>query len=155
MKRLWRVFRGFNPIARIVVAIAGPLLTILLAWGAYSWLKNSFFGGAEAVRQGAERVIQEELTGAAEETGRAAGEEIVRTYEYRTEQRTIVREGQANVDRAWDGETVGEDVDAAGADALCRLHHSLCRDTGPAGLRPVRAGGAEGGDAARAGPGEQ
>lgn len=68
------------------------------------------------------------------EQGRAEGKIVGATIDAmkdgRQEQQrvnVVVTDARSKVDEAWHGETVGDDVDAAGAAALCSLHDSLCR----------------------------
>jgi hypothetical protein len=148
LKSGWKVFKTFNPTARLITAIAGPILMILILIVAYGWVKNTFFGGAEAVRQQANGVVQEEQAEAAEHTGGVAVEKTIERAEYHTRQETIVREGLANVDRA----TTARDAHAAGASALCSLHDGCTRPPEAPAVRELCPADPEGGDAPRTDP---
>lgn len=121
-------YNGFALWAKIVIAIAVGLLAIGLAVRAGGALKYLIFGNTEAKEARANTVVAEEQGRASKETGIEAAETVVRTYEYHTTVDRTVKEGQNAVNRADKGQQMDPAIDAAGADALCRLSQDLCRN---------------------------
>lgn len=114
--------------------VLGAILAGVLVWQvAYRLL----YQGQDLAREKGGRVVAEgqvQAEGAIVDGAMGA----VREREvYREHVVTTVREAKENIDGAWNGEQVGEGVDAAGAAALCRLHDSLCRRPS-APVQPVR-----------------
>ena len=107
-----------------------------------------FFQGQDLARERGNRIV-------AEEQQRAEGRIVdgtmgaVKEREvYREHVTTVVREADEEIDHAWQGESVGIDVDRAGAAALCGLHDGLCRPAAAEAVQPLRET-VPGGDAAR------
>jgi hypothetical protein len=128
----------------------GLRVVVVLIVGALAWtvVYRLFFQGQDLARERGNLVV-------AEEQGTAEGQIVDDTLQavrerdvYREHVTTVVRETRKEIDDAWTGETVGTDVDAAGAAALCGLHDSLCRPAAPTAVQPVR-GPLPGADAAR------
>jgi hypothetical protein len=113
--------RGWIKVALYAV---GALLVIALL---YFVLHRVLFYGRDVAKAHGAAVVAGETGNASAASGAEAVNTVTRTYEYHTQVDHIVKEGQANVDR----QKSFEDADAAGAAALCGLHHDLCR-SGPA-----------------------
>jgi predicted metalloprotease len=97
-----------------------------------------FFQGQDLAREKGNRIV-------AEEQNTAEGQIVDNTMKairsrdiYREHTTTIVRESREEINNAWTGETVGQAVDAAGADALCRMHDDLCRPSASPGVQSIR-----------------
>lgn len=84
------------------------------------------------------RIVAEEQVEAEANVADKAIERVHERDVYRERVKEIVTTSQEEVNHAWHGETVGADVDAAGAAALCRLRVDLCRGSGAAQVQPVR-----------------
>lgn len=133
--------------------LAGVLIVAVLA-GWVVW--KLFFADIQrrvAAEKGGRIVAEEQVKAEAN----IADKTIERVHErdvYREVIARTVQEGQEKVDAVWEGESVGKAADAAGADALCKLHDDLCRRA-PAGaeVQPVR-GPVSGADGARGAPGQ-
>jgi hypothetical protein len=113
------------------------IVAALIGWAVW----KLFFADSQrrvAAEKGGRIVAEEQVTAEANIADKTI--ERVREREvFREHVTNIVHEGQGKVNDAWKDESVGKDVDAAGADTLCRLHDSLCRST-PTGapVQPVR-----------------
>lgn len=135
------MFSRFNALSlwiRIAAYIIAALLAYLLITSAWSGIKDRIFGNPEVARQKANVVVAQEQTKA---EGNIADGTIAAVREhdiYREHVTSVVHDSERKVSNAWHGETVGADVDAAGADALCRLHNDLCRGTSTAPVQPLR-----------------
>lgn len=121
--------------ARIVI---GLVLAGLLAWGGYTVIYRLFIQPAELKKAQADMIVGEEQLVAERAIADQTTEKVIERDVYRETVRNIVTESKEQVDASWNGETVGEGVDAAGAAALCRLHDDLCRGTGPEEMQPLR-----------------
>lgn len=125
--------------SRILGGVLVFVTGFFLLTSALHGIKDALFGNPEVKREQGNTEIAKEQT-KAEST--IAGKTIENVHErdvYREHVTNIVHEAQGSVNNAWKGETVGKDVDAAGADALCRLSDSLCRGRDPAAqVQPVR-----------------
>jgi hypothetical protein len=73
------------------------------------------------------KVVAQQQTRAAKETGIDATNTVVRTYEHHVEIDHVVKGGQDAVSKADHGQQMDPSIDAATAAGLCRLHDSLCR----------------------------
>lgn len=111
---------------------------LLLAGLAYLAVYRLFFQGQELKREQANRVVAEEQVMAESNIVEGTMGAIREREVYREHVTTVVREGTKEVNNAWNGEQVGEDVDTAGAAALCGLHDSLCRHPSPEVMQQVR-----------------
>lgn len=133
-----RAFNGFALWARIAISVSVAIIGYFLITSAFSGIKHAIFGNPEVKRErGNARVAQEQTT--AEATIADGTINTVRERDvYREHVREIVREGQGAVNDAWNGETVGADVDRAGAATLCRVHNSLCRSAPAEDVQPIR-----------------
>lgn len=131
-------FTSFAPWARIVIAGCLAVLAYFLVSSAIGGIKHAIFGNPEVQRQRGGRLVAEEQAQAEANIADRTIEHVREREIYREHVTELVREGQGRVNDAWNGETVGEDVDAAGAATLCRLHDSLCRGTGSTPVQPVR-----------------
>lgn len=127
-------FNGFSVGARLVIGLAVILLVVGVAVSSLQSLRNAIFGNPEVIRQQGETIIAEEQGNAARNAGISAGQKIVERYEYHRVVDRLVAEGQGGVNDAWNGESVGKDVDTAGRAALCGLHDSYCQRPGAAAL---------------------
>lgn len=131
-------FMSFAPWARVVVAGCLAVLVYFLVSSAIGGIKHAIFGNPELRRERGNTIVAQEQ-GRAEANIADGTINTVRERDvYREHVREIVREGTQEVNNAWNGETVGADVDAAGAATLCRVHHSLCRPSGPEAVQPLR-----------------
>jgi hypothetical protein len=131
-------FSSFVPWARYVIIGCVVILAYFLITSAFTGVKHAIFGNPEVKREQGAKIVAEEQTEAEAEIADSTINHIRERDVYREHTREIVREGQGRVNDAWDGETVGADVDAAGADTLCRVHNSLCRGAPAEGVQPVR-----------------
>jgi hypothetical protein len=137
-RKLVARFNGFSIGARIVIALALGLLVVGLGIRFADALHVLIFGNTEAKReQGNTRVAQEQTKA---ESNIAAGT-IQTVHErdvYREHVTNIVREGQENIHAVDHGQPMDPAIDAATADALCRVHDSLCRPGAAPPVQPVR-----------------
>ena len=123
---------------RIIATIVVIALGYFLITSGFNGIKQAIFGNPEVARQKANVSIAKEQTKA---EGNIADGTIAAVREhdiYREHVTNIVHDSEGRVNNAWHGETIGTDVDAAGADALCQLHDSLCRGPRPAPVQPLR-----------------
>ena len=127
MRSVWTAFSGLSLVVRAIIVI---LIVAALAFavtrfsGAVHYL---IFGNTEAKREHANVVVAKEQIQAEEKIADTAVERVHERDVYREHVTTVVHDSEGKVNGVWHGETVGPDVDAAGADALCRLHADLCR----------------------------
>lgn len=138
MKYLWGKFSGFSIIARVVITLALLLLVAGLATRLSGTLHYLIFGNTEASAARGETVVAKEQTKAEANIADQAVGQVHERDVYREHVTQVVHDSEGKVNGSWKGERVGKDVDAAGADALCRLHDSLCRGPRPAPVQPVR-----------------
>lgn len=124
--KVWKAFLTLSPVARLVAVVVTLALSALLVLGVYKGLWY-VFGGREAIKAHAETQVAQVHADSTTQAGQTATSEVIKRYEYHTEVDKTVEKGQQGVDNAYHGETVGNDVDAAGAAALCSLDPSLCR----------------------------
>lgn len=122
-------------IALYIVAIALLYFLITSAWGG---IKDRIFGNPEVARQKANVIVAHEQTKAEGNIADGAVAAVREHDIYREHVTSVVHDSERKVNNAWHGETVGADVDAAGADALCRLHNDLCRGSRAASVQPLR-----------------
>jgi hypothetical protein len=137
IKNLLTRYNGFAIWARVVIGLAVALLAIGLLVRLSGAAHELIFGNTEAKREHGNVIVAQEQTKA---EGAIAGKTIDTVHErdvYREHVTSVVHDGQEKVNNAWHGETVGVDVDAAGAAALCRVHDSLCRRAPAADVQPV------------------
>jgi hypothetical protein len=135
---MWDKWKQASPTWRILSGIAAVVILGLIAWLLWAVVYRLFFQGQDLAKEKGNAIV-------AQEQGKAESNIAVKTLDSvkerdagREEIRIIVQEGRSRVDEAYKGETVGVDVDRAGADALCRVHNGLCRHPGPATVQPVR-----------------
>ncbi len=131
-------FKSFAPWARVVILGCLAVLAFFLIASAFTGIKHAIFGNPEVERQRGGRIVAEEQIEAEANIADGTIDTVRARDVYREHVRGIVREGAQEVNDAWNGETVGKDVDAAGAATLCRMHDSLCRGAGAATVQPVR-----------------
>lgn len=105
----------------------GLVVAGLLVWGGYTVIYRLFLQPADLAREKGNRVVAEEQLNAEGKIADTTMNTIKERDVYREHVREIVTESRSEVDAAWTGETVGQDVDRIGAAALCQLHDSLCR----------------------------
>lgn len=120
-------YSGFGMIPKIVIATAAGLLMLGIGIRGVQAFKVFLFGNTEAKEARANTVIAEEEGIAARETGIEAANTVTRTFERHTEVERIVRETNDAIARADRGQPMDPELDAAGADGLCRMHDDLCR----------------------------
>lgn len=120
---------------RLAAYLVGGLIALALAG---TVVYRLFFQGQDLAREKGNRVVAEEQVTAEADIAQGAMEAVREREVYREHVTTIVRESGKEVDDAWNGETVGEGVDSAGAAALCKLHDSLCRPAPAEAVQPVR-----------------
>lgn len=116
---------GASPWMMVAKWVLYLILAAVLVFAGYRVLWY-VFGGRAAIKAQAEQVVTEEQGKAATAAGQASAGTLREHYTYRTETQTIVREGQAAVNQAYKGGKIDEEVHAAGAAALCKLHDDLC-----------------------------
>ncbi len=129
---------SFAPWARIVIFGCIAVLAFFLIASAFSGIKHAIFGNPEVQRQRGNAIVAEEQIEAEANIADGTIDTVRERDVYREHVREIVREGAQEVNDAWNGETVGKDVDASGAATLCRVHPSLCRGAGAETVQPVR-----------------
>ena len=138
MRNPLSIFNGLSLVMRIII-IAVIVIAVGFAVHRLSGaLHYLVFGDTEAKRERGNVVIAKAQTAA---EGQIAGKAIDQVHErdvYREHVTEVVRQSKDRINGSWHGETVGPDVDAAGADALCRLHDSFCRQPRPATMQPLR-----------------
>lgn len=133
-----RRFTGLTLWARGLILLGLAVLAYFLVSSGIGGIKSAIFGNPEVQRQRGGRVVAGEQAAAEAMIADGAIGAVREREIYREQVTTIVREGQGKVNDAWNGETVGHDVDAAGAAALCGMHDSLCRRPGSAPVQPIR-----------------
>lgn len=113
-------------------------LIVLLVVGFVVW--KLFFADIQrrvTTERGGKMVAREQVTAEA-----SIADNVIRTVHerdvYREHVTNIVREGQEGVNAADQGQSMDQDIDAAAAAGLCRLHDSLCRRSGPETVQPIR-----------------
>lgn len=141
--------------------IKAPPQATLIKWGIYAFvalvlffsirafygdIKEAIFGDPEVIQARGETVVAREEGKAIATAGKAGNEALVQRYEYHREVERIVRDGQANVNAAYKGGKIDEDVHAAGIDALCGLHDGYCPGAEAVEVQRNDAGGAQEGD---------
>lgn len=127
MSKLWDRFKAASPLARGISAVATLIMVVLVVWLLWAVVYRLFYQGQDLAKaRGATIVATEQGTAESKIAGTAMDAMKERDVYHETV-RTIVTEGRSNINDAWKGETVGADVDRAGAAALCRVHDSLCR----------------------------
>lgn len=134
------------PQATLIKWGAIALVAILLIFSVKAFfgnIKEAIFGDPEVIQARGETEVARVETEAAVTAGKASNEALVTRYEYHREVERVVRDGQANVNAAYKGGKIDEDVDAAGAAALCSLHDGLCRGTGAVEVQRDDPGGTE------------
>lgn len=120
-------------ILRIVVGLIGLGLVY------YFVIHPVLFSRADNARERGGRIVAEEQGRAGEVIAGKTIEHLREREVIREKTREIVERRQEEVNNAWQGETVGDAVDTAGAAALCELHADLCRHpVDPAEVQPVR-----------------
>lgn len=127
IRKLITRYNGFALWPRIIIGVAVLAIVVGVGVRAAGALKYLIFGNTEAKEARANTVVAEEQGQAARDTGIEAANTVVRTHERYVEVEKIVREGQDAIRDADNGEEMAPGIDAAGADALCRLHDDLCR----------------------------
>jgi hypothetical protein len=116
------------PGERWVKIIGAVIGAALIGWLCWRLLIYPFFvQPQELAKEKGGRVVAEEQVKAGENIAAGTIEKIRERDVYREHTREIVERRTKEVDNAWKGETVGNEVDAAGAAALCELHVDLCR----------------------------
>ena len=136
--KIWGRYTGLSMVARVIVAVVLVVVAVFVVMRFSGAMHRLIFGDTEAKRQHANAVIAKEQTKAEAKIADTTVQTVHERDVYHERVTNIVHESEGKVSHAWKGETVGQDVDAAGADALCRLHDSLCRSSGPAEVLPVR-----------------
>lgn len=121
--------------AKLAIGTVVGVAIIALLWVVAYRL---FFQGQDLARERGNAVVTAEQTQAEDAIVRNTLETVRERDVYREHVRTTVMQGKKEIDDAWHGETVGEGVDRAGADALCKLHDSLCRPAPTEDLQQVR-----------------
>lgn len=108
----------------IGIAVAGFLAVVL----AYIIIYRLFFQSQDLAEERGNRIVAEDQAQAAADTASETIDTVQRGNAEKAEIQNRVRQGQSRVSQVDKGGTVDEEVDAAGAAALCGLHDSLCRD---------------------------
>jgi hypothetical protein len=138
MTKLWGLFSGLSLVFRLIIialVVGAMVFAVSRFSGAIHYL---IFGNTEAKVERGNVVVAKEQTKAEAKIADTAIEQVHERDVYREHVTNVVHDSEGKVDGAWHGETVGADVDAAGADALCRLHDTLCRGPRPAAVQPLR-----------------
>jgi hypothetical protein len=127
---------------QVTLAKGAMYLVGLIVGGFLLWqfiIQPIFFSRADNARERGGRIVAEEQGKASEAIAEKTIEHLREREVIRERTREIVERGQEEVNNAWQGETVGNEVDAAGAAALCELHADLCRrPVDPAEVQPIR-----------------
>lgn len=130
--------RGLSPVGRVLVALSTLVVTGLAVWLLWAVVYRLFYQGQDLTKAKGDAVVATEQ-GTAETRVVDQTMNTVRERDRgRDEIRIVVQEGRSNVNDAWKGESVGTDVDRAGAAALCGVHDSLCRQPPAPPVQPVR-----------------
>lgn len=139
MKKLWVIFSGFAPWARLVIGLAVLLLVVGLGIRMTGAVKYLIFGDTEAKREHANTVVAQEQTKA---EANVADKTIATVHErdvYREHITNVVHDSQGKIHAVDQGQPMDPAIDAAVAAGLCSVHDSLCRRLpGPAPVQPVR-----------------
>lgn len=138
MSKLWNWFVATSPVGRIISIVGTLIVAGLLIWFGWAIVYRLFYQGQDLKRAQGNAIVATEQGKAETKIAGAAMDAMKERDVYHDTVHTIVVQGRSNVDGAWKGETVGADVDRAGADALCRLHNSLCRQPPAAPVQQVR-----------------
>lgn len=124
-------------LAKAVIGLVGLIIGGFLLWQFI--IQPIFFSRADNARERGGRIVAEEQGRAGEVIAGKTIEHLREREVIREKTREIVERRQEEVNNAWQGETVGDAVDTAGAAALCELHADLCRHpVDPAEVQPVR-----------------
>jgi hypothetical protein len=114
------------------------VISLVAALAIYLVIYRIFFQGQDLARERGNSVVAEEQVAAEGAIVDNTLSSIRERDIFRTHTTTIVRESTKEIDNAWTGEQVGQDVDVAGSTALCKLHNSLCRLPADEAVQPVR-----------------
>lgn len=136
MRRIRDWVTGIGWIKLAVYGVLG-LVTAVLLW---TVVYRLFFQGDDLAREKGKNVVTTQVDrGIAHTTDTTINAVQARDTEQQ-EVRVTVTQGKDRINHAWHGETVGDDVDAAGRDALCRLHgtSNFCGSSTAPALQPVR-----------------
>lgn len=120
-------FFGLPLWAKLITYVVAALLAIFMVARLIGALQIALFGDPRVKQEHGNAVVAQEQTQAAKDTGLEATNTVVRTYERTVQVDHVVREGQNAIQRADKGQQMDPAIDAATADALCRVHDSLCR----------------------------
>lgn len=120
-------FFGLPLWAKLIAYVVAALLAIFVVARLIGALQIALFGDPRVKQEHGNAVVAQEQTQAAKDTGLEATNTVVRTYERTVQVDHVVREGQNAIQRADKGQQMDPAIDAATADALCRVHDSLCR----------------------------
>lgn len=131
-------FKNASPIGRIISAVISLIVVGLVVWLLWAVVYRLFYQGQDLAKAKGNAIVATEQGTAETKIAGTAMDAMKERDVYHETVRTIVTEGRSNVNGAWKGETVGADVDRAGAAALCRVHDSLCRQPAAPPVQPVR-----------------
>ena len=120
-------FFGLPLWAKLIAYVVAAMLATFVVARLIGALQIAFFGDPRLKQEHGNTVVAQEQTQAAKDTGLEATNTVVRTYERTVQVDHVVREGQNAIQRADKGQQMDPAIDAATADALCRVHNSLCR----------------------------
>jgi len=126
------------PGGTLLKVVLGLIVAGLIIWGGYTVVYRLFIQPMDLKKAQADVIVGEEQLKAEQAIADQTNERFVEREVYRETVRNIVTESREQVDANWNGETVGRDVDAAGAAALCRLRDSFCRAGTAAEVQPLR-----------------
>lgn len=120
-------FFGLPLWAKLISYVVAAMLATFVVARLIGALQIAFFGDPRLKQEHGNAVVAQEQTQAAKDTGLEATNTVVRTYERTVQVDHVVREGQNAIQRADKGQQMDPAIDTATADALCRVHDSLCR----------------------------
>lgn len=131
-------FKKASPVGRWASAIASLVAVALVVWLLWAVVYRLFYQGQDLAKaKGNAIVATEQGTAEANIAGKTM-DAVGERSRGRDEIHIVVQDGRSKVNDAWKGESVGIDVDRAGAAALCGVHDSLCRHAPAAPVQPVR-----------------
>lgn len=127
--------KNTNPVMLVIYAI----LLGFAIWVLWAVVYRLFYQGQDLAKAKGNAIVATENGKAEGNIADATMNAVAERDHGRDEIRVVVQEGRSKVNDAWKGETVGDDVDRAGADALCKLRPDrLCRGSGTPAVQPIR-----------------
>lgn len=123
-------FQGLGTLWKVAV-IVGLFLLAMFAWNSMAEkIRDWLYGDPDVIRAEADAEVAREQGAAEQEIGKAATDAVIERHYYHDRTTKIVEQAKRDIAAADDGGMINEEMDAAGAAALCGLHDSLCRGAG-------------------------